>query len=61
MATLSASTSHRSQEAQQYQPEIQEGVYGDQNGTLEATLDGWKDIASVVSPSSLSMKQQGKG
>ena len=45
MATLSASTSRHPQEEQKYQQEIPEGVYGEQNGTQEATLEGWRDIA----------------
>jgi len=45
MATLSASTSRRSHEEQHYKQEIPEGAYGDQNGTQEATLEGWRDIA----------------
>ena len=45
MATLSASTSRYPQEEQQYHQEIPEGVYGEQNGTQEATLEGWRDIA----------------
>ena len=45
MATLSASTSRYPREEQQHQQEIPEAVYGDQNGTQEATLEGWRDIA----------------
>lgn len=45
MATLSASTSRYTQEEQQYHQDIPEAVYGDQNGTQEATLEGWRDIA----------------
>jgi hypothetical protein len=45
MATLSASTSRRSQEEHHYQQEVPEGAYGDQNGTQEATIEGWRDIA----------------
>jgi hypothetical protein len=45
MATLSASTFRRSQEEQHYQQEVPEGGYGDQNGTQEATIEGWRDIA----------------
>jgi hypothetical protein len=45
MATLSACTSRRSQEEHHYQQEVPEGAYGDQNGTQEGTIEGWRDIA----------------
>ena len=45
MATLSASTSHRSHQEEYYHNDIPEGSYGGQDGAQEATLEGWRDIA----------------